>query len=80
MGTKNNPGKYDCYTKADPDEPMFVLLARDPLAPMLVRLWADLRSYLADNPSKVFEAHECAASMDSWRDARNKKLASFFTE
>lgn len=25
MGTKNDPGKYDCYASADPDEPLFVL-------------------------------------------------------
>ena len=29
MGTKNNPGKFDCYEHAKPDEPMFVLLGRD---------------------------------------------------
>ena len=40
MGTKNNPGEYDGYTKAEPDEPMFVLLARDPLAADQVRDWA----------------------------------------
>lgn len=43
MGTKNNPGKFDCYANADPDEPMFVLLARDPLASDLVLLWAERR-------------------------------------
>lgn len=43
MGTKNNPGKFDCYEAADPDEPMFVLLARDASAPHLVRLWAAVR-------------------------------------
>ena len=26
MGTKNNPGKFDCYANAKPDEPLFVLL------------------------------------------------------
>jgi len=40
MGTKSNPGEHDCYAKAEPDEPMFVLLARDPLAANLVREWA----------------------------------------
>lgn len=43
MATKNNPGKYDCYANAEPDEPMFVLLARDELAPVVVRIWAALR-------------------------------------
>jgi hypothetical protein len=31
MGTKNNPGSYDGHKAAESDEPMFVLLARDPL-------------------------------------------------
>lgn len=44
MGTKRNPGKYDCYDAADYDEPLFTLLARDPLAPMLVSLWAAIRA------------------------------------
>lgn len=66
MGTKNNPGEFDCYDAADPDEPMFVLLARDPLAPILVELWASLRSQSAGNPSKVAEARSCAASMRAW--------------
>lgn len=44
MGTKNNPGSFDCFEAADPDEPMFVLLARDQLAPYLVEMWAQMRS------------------------------------
>ncbi len=43
MGTKNNPGKFDCHANAEPDEPMFILLARDPLAPFLTSLWAKVR-------------------------------------
>ena len=42
MGTKDNPGRYDCHGKAAADEPLFTLLARDPLAPHLVRLWSFL--------------------------------------
>lgn len=68
MGTKNNPGAYDCYENADPDEPMFVLLARDPLAPILVKLWANLREHAAGNPSKVAEARKCAVDMIHWRN------------
>lgn len=67
MGTKNNPGKFDCYHNAEPDEPMFILLARDPMAPILVRLWADLRAQNAGNPSKVAEARACAESMEAYR-------------
>lgn len=43
MGTKINPGVFDCYANAEPDEPMFVLLARDELAAAMVSLWAALR-------------------------------------
>lgn len=68
MGTKNNPGNFDCYANAEPDEPMFILLARDPLAPILVELWASLRAHAAGNPSKVSEARNCAATMRDWHD------------
>lgn len=43
METKNNPGPDSCYAKADPDEPMFILLGRDPEAALTVRFWAALR-------------------------------------
>lgn len=56
MGTKNEPGQFDCYDKAEPDEPLFTLLARDPLAPHLVRLWTQARQL------DVFGA------LDSFRD------------
>lgn len=44
MGSKVKPGQFDCYANALPDEPMFVLLARDPLAPLLTGLWAAIRT------------------------------------
>lgn len=43
MGTKNNPGRFDCYANAKPDEPMFVLLGRDRLAAHLVSIWSKVR-------------------------------------
>lgn len=65
--TKNNPGTYDCYTNADPDEPMFVLLARDRMAPALIEMWADLREHHGEDPAKVKEARDCATAMRAWR-------------
>jgi hypothetical protein len=65
MGTKLRPGSFDCYEKAMSDEPMFVLLARDPLAPILVRLWADLQRPLSD-PVKNEEARMVAVAMETW--------------
>lgn len=76
MGTKNNPGKYDCYDKADPDEPLFVLRAKDPTAPDLVRLWVDTRRNEAriqglkidpEYEDKLEEALSCARAMEVWR-------------
>lgn len=69
MGTKNNPSKFDCYEKARPDEPMFVLLGRDPLAPMLVTLWANLREYTVADDDKINEAICCAEAMKRYRAA-----------
>jgi hypothetical protein len=67
MGTKNNPGTYDCYENTDPDEPMFILLARDPLAPALVREWAQRRAETRGRPdAKIDEARACAENMERW--------------
>lgn len=66
MATKNNPGKYDCYENADPDEPMFILLGRDPDGPRLVDEWANARENRGYNPEKVAEARQCAESMRQW--------------
>ena len=72
MGTKNHPGAYDCYDKADSDEPMFVLLARDPEAPELVRQWARLRHARGADRLKTLEAYRCATAMDVWLRSKNK--------
>lgn len=71
MGTKNNPGKFDCYANAEPDEPMFVLLARDPVAAHVVRYWAWIREQnepvvTIAKSQKLVEALECADAMDVW--------------
>jgi hypothetical protein len=73
MATKNNPGQFDCYAKAEPDEPMFTLLARDKHAPAIVRFWALLRLHAGEDPAVVKEALECALAMDLYRSAEIKK-------
>jgi hypothetical protein len=74
MGTKQNPGAFDCYANAADDEPMFVLLARDKHAPTLVWLWAVLRELDGENPEKVAEARLCVAEMMAWAKAHNRKV------
>jgi hypothetical protein len=83
MGTKNNPAKWDCYANAAPDEPMFVLLARDASAPGLVRRWATLRQDAINNGTKppedraqVNEAFQLADEMTRWRNARLAALSA----
>lgn len=65
MGTKNNPGTFDCYEHAKPDEPMFVLLGRDPIAAALVRTWA-ADCVFKGEIEKAREAYACADAMDAW--------------
>jgi hypothetical protein len=72
MGTKNNPGAFDCYANAEPDEPMFVLLGRDRHAAILVQLWALLRLREGEDETKVQEAFHCADAMGVWRAGLGK--------
>ncbi len=74
MGSKNEPGEFDCYANALPDEPMFILLARDASAPDLVDAWALGRIYDIATGKKpqsdmkmVEEAQQCAKNMRAWR-------------
>lgn len=87
MGTKNEGDP--CYDAALPDEPMFVLLARDPQAPQAVRDWAAQRAALiasgmrpASDMTKVMEASQLADRMVIWREDadeswRNQGLLAF---
>lgn len=83
MGTKNKPGSYDCYENAHPDEPMFVLLGRDPAAAAIVRLWTSLRERLGEKDiGMLAEASACANAMEAWArehgkdpDAANRELS-----
>lgn len=74
MGTKNKPGRFDCYAEAHPDEPMFVLLGRDKHAPALVALWAWLRERDGEGQEKVGEALECAIDMAAWLAGQGKRV------
>ncbi len=74
MGTKSNPGAFDCYANAAPDEPMFILLARDKHAPTLIWLWASLRELDQENPDTVANARDIVEDMLQWQLA-NKRSA-----
>lgn len=83
MGTKSDPGAFDCYAKAEPDEPLFVLLARDWRAPHLVRLWAALEAQDVHDTIRIFaEMSEAALGHFDYseegvakRDAKTREAA-----
>jgi hypothetical protein len=59
-----------CFNRATDGERLFVLLARDPAAPVAIRAWIAERIRLGKNvPSdeQIREAFECAALMDMER-------------
>lgn len=72
-----------CFARAEKDEPMFVLLSRDWLAPWLVHAWAMLRTlqiWIGVKPASDFErcdeAHALARDMRAWRKANRPKPAA----
>jgi hypothetical protein len=56
---------YSCLNKARPDEPLFVLRAKDPLAAQTIRHWATMASGLHED-DKVSEALKTADIMDEY--------------
>lgn len=57
-----------CLNKAEPDEPVFVLRAKDPLAAQTVRLWAAMAGDM--HPEKVGDALHAAEQMEQWHGDR----------
>ena len=81
MPSKLQPGEFDAYRAALPDEEYFVLLARDKSAPTMLRIWADTRRKEIiqrvgngawspqdiEDLRKCSEADACADRMITWR-------------
>ena len=55
-----------CYDKAAPDEPIFVLRAKDVLAPEVIQVWAHLAEERGVKKEKVAEARLVAIDMAQW--------------
>lgn len=71
MGKKSNDS---CLDRVDKNEPIFVLRAQDRLAPLVVRLWADLTAAQEGKTHKVTEAIELAKEMDDWGFENHRKF------
>lgn len=69
MGTKANPGNFDCYANAEMDEPIFILLGRDSIASLTVLDWVR-RAKGVHSQEKIDEAIKCAKAMDAWHDKK----------
>jgi len=55
-----------CLEKVKPGEPIFVLRAQDRLAPIVVRLWADIAALHGAPVDRISEALNCAGLMEEW--------------
>lgn len=57
-----------CLNKSRAEEPLFVLRAKDPLAPAVVRTWANnAETTGAHEPEKIAEARALADAMEEYR-------------
>lgn len=70
--TKSHPGAFKCYEAALPDEPMFVILGRDPAGPATLEFWATERVrqekvHERDDQDRIKAAVDEAKDMAAWR-------------
>jgi hypothetical protein len=54
-----------CLNKAAPDEPIFVLRAKDTLAPQTIRHWATM-AFGIHEKEKIADAELLASAMEDW--------------
>ncbi len=68
--------KGSCKTleRTGEDEPIFVLVARDKLAPMIVRGWVYRAREAGVPDGKIAEALELAHSMEAWQRDHGSKV------
>jgi hypothetical protein len=69
--TVNSKANRDCLAKAKPDEPMFIILGRDPDGGNIVRLWAQ-RRFDAGDTEHAEQVFKIADAMDAWRAAGHR--------
>ena len=63
-----------CLGRSKDDEPIFVLCARDVIAPGLVREWARYAKARGVNDEKIRTAFKLADDMERWQDVNGSKL------
>lgn len=57
-----------CLTRADDNEPVFVLRAKDPIAGAVIRYWAELASSTGTHETeKIMRAMHESVEFNDWR-------------
>lgn len=74
MGLKAQELVDGCFAKAADDEPLFVLRARDVIAPDVVRYWAHEARQYGVPAAKIAEAVALADRMLEWQKTRGSKV------
>ncbi len=67
-----------CLNKARDDERLFVLIARDPAAPDVIRYWIRRRVWLGKNKMQdpqIIEAIDCAKRMEDEQNHMRESIA-----
>lgn len=64
-----------CLNKADSEEPLFVLRAKDPMAPMAIRHWVTM-SLTNHSNEKIVEAIDLAEQMEKWYQQNVPQVAA----
>lgn len=63
-----------CLGRSHDDEPVFVIVGRDRVAPTIVRIWAMLARILGTPTRKCATAVTEAGAMEAWQKARGSKV------
>jgi len=63
-----------CLSRSQGDEPIFVLCARDEIAPFTVRDWVERAEMRGVNAEKIADAIRLAEQMEQWQRDHGKKL------
>jgi len=63
-----------CLSKIPDDEPIFVLRARDPVAPTIVRMWSMVAALMGVPAVKTTEARNFAYHMEEWQEKNGSKM------
>lgn len=73
----DNPSAYPGVNPIGADEPVFILRARDIIAPGIVEEWADRLEASSGNPVTVERVRDWADTMRAWQDENGAKVPDY---